>query len=699
MWAALLRPAAAGVRSLLACVLLLHTAIAVSAFLLLPRRLAALINRLAASSPLCSRYYSRHGATSAGDDDGDGSNEASGGGAGEGGSAQAEVPAMRLLRRNPWRVSSDVADGAEAEADPVGQPGQAPQGQQREMSLQECMRRYGSVPRMRVVIMVAGTRGDVQPAVALGLALQRAGGHCVRLATHEPYRGLVTGAGLEFFPLAGDPRGMMALTVKHKGMLFGDLRDLAWLRGQYRDIMDSCWEAATSAPSPEGSNTSSASTTVGGGLGVPYKPDLVVATAITYGAVHVAEALGVPLHVISTIPWRPTQDICHPWARGFGDTLAGHCTAMAAAALPQPPPAWVKQYAIARAYAQFAAASVGSVHSAASWWSSALLDHMAHLGIADLVIRFRQRLGLPLLSLRNTGFALYTVPTTFTFSKSLVVRPRDWGPHVEVSGPLLLPAAAAGGSGASDYTPPPDLVEFLARDPGRRHTLYIGFGSMTLAEELQLGQAIKTALAERPGVRAVVSAGGWGCLGLSGKVAEGQQAPDTAAAAAQSRQQGRGAEEAAAAPAGPLPAHHHAKQEETEQVRSCVVQQQPVQQVFVVGDVPHDWLFPRVAAVIHHGGVGTTAAGLLAGCPTFVAPSFGDLYFWGELCARAGVGPAPVPIDKLTADDIGRAIDVLLSSEAARQAAKRAGALLRQDCGVSAAVAHIYRGLSAAVST
>lgn len=156
MWAALLRPAAAGVRSLLACVLLLHTAIAVSAFLLLPRRLAALINRLAASSPLCSRYYSRHGATSAGDDDGDGSNEASGGGAGEGGSAQAEVPAMRLLRRNPWRVSSDVADGAEAEADPVGQPGQAPQGQQREMSLQECMRRYGSVPRMRVVIMVRG---------------------------------------------------------------------------------------------------------------------------------------------------------------------------------------------------------------------------------------------------------------------------------------------------------------------------------------------------------------------------------------------------------------------------------------------------------------------------------------------------------------------------------------------------------------
>ncbi len=56
-----------------------------------------------------------------------------------------------------------------------------------------------------------------------------------------------------------------------------------------------------------------------------------------------------------------------------------------------------------------------------------------------------------------------------------------------------------------------------------------------------------------------------------------------------------------------------------------------------------------------------------------------------------------MPIDKLTSEDIGRAIDMMLSSDKARQAAKRAGALLRKDGGVAAAVDHIYRGLSAVV--
>lgn len=67
------------------------------------------------------------------------------------------------------------------------------------------------------------------------------------------------------------------------------------------------------------------------------QPDLVIATAITYGASAMAEALDVPLHTISTIPWRPTGHICHPWARGFDDTFTGHVTALASAMLPTPP--------------------------------------------------------------------------------------------------------------------------------------------------------------------------------------------------------------------------------------------------------------------------------------------------------------------------------------------------------------------------
>ncbi len=147
-------------------------------------------------------------------------------------------------------------------------------------------------------------------------------------------------------------------------MLFSDLRDMVWLRGQYRDIMDSCWEAATAEYRPRGSGKEGGSGSSGGGrrfkvgcgahgqeaaggrrvgrgcrcharleqpsflsnLAQPRshtaslthsailvsppcapQPDLVIGTAITYGAVHCAEALGAACHVISTIPWRPTK--------------------------------------------------------------------------------------------------------------------------------------------------------------------------------------------------------------------------------------------------------------------------------------------------------------------------------------------------------------------------------------------------------
>ena len=47
--------------------------------------------------------------------------------------------------------------------------------------------------------------------------------------------------------------------------------------------------------------------------------------------------------------------------------------------------------------------------------------------------------------------------------------------------------------------------------------------------------------------------------------------------------------------------------------------------------IPHSWLFPRMAAVVHHGGVGTTAAGLAAGVPSIITPFFADQPFWGSV--------------------------------------------------------------------
>ena len=80
--------------------------------------------------------------------------------------------------------------------------------------------------------------------------------------------------------------------------------------------------------------------------------------------------------------------------------------------------------------------------------------------------------------------------------------------------------------------------------------------------------------------------------------------------------------------------------------------------VHIVGNCPHDWLFLRVAAVVHHGGAGTVAAGLRAGKPTLVCPFFGDQFFWGAMVARCGAGPPPVPVLQLTSAKLAQAVHV-----------------------------------------
>ena len=82
----------------------------------------------------------------------------------------------------------------------------------------------------------------------------------------------------------------------------------------------------------------------------------------------------------------------------------------------------------------------------------------------------------------------------------------------------------------------------------------------------------------------------------------------------------------------------------------------------MVGPCPHDWLLPQMCAVVHHGGAGTTAAGLRWSKPTFICPFFGDQHMWGDMVRRAGVGPPPCPVGKLTDDILAANFKVLLDS-------------------------------------
>jgi UDP-glucoronosyl and UDP-glucosyl transferase len=96
--------------------------------------------------------------------------------------------------------------------------------------------------------------------------------------------------------------------------------------------------------------------------------------------------------------------------------------------------------------------------------------------------------------------------------------------------------------------------------------------------------------------------------------------------------------------------------------------------VFLIGECPHDWLFKHVSCVVHHGGAGTTAAGIAAGKPTVVVPFFGDQQFWGDVVAQAGAGPRPISHRLLStsslADAIMVALDPTMSASAHSLAAK-----------------------------
>lgn len=106
---------------------------------------------------------------------------------------------------------------------------------------------------------------------------------------------------------------------------------------------------------------------------------------------------------------------------------------------------------------------------------------------------------------------------------------------------------------------------------------------------------------------------------------------------------------------------------------------------FVIERAPHRWLLPRVAAVVHHGGAGTTAAGLLAARPTIVCPFQGDQHFWGAAVHRAGVGPEPLPAKKLTPEGLASVIRTVIEDSGVRNSAEDLAKRIMKEDGTGRA--------------
>ena len=116
--------------------------------------------------------------------------------------------------------------------------------------------------------------------------------------------------------------------------------------------------------------------------------------------------------------------------------------------------------------------------------------------------------------------------------------------------------------------------------------------------------------------------------------------------------------------------------------------------VFVLDGAPHSWLFPRMAAVVHHGGAGTTAEGLRAGVPTIIVPFAFDQTFWGARVAALGLGPAPIARKHLTAERLAAAITRAVSDRAMRERARAGGQRIRAEDGTGNAVTVVHHYFS-----
>jgi UDP:flavonoid glycosyltransferase YjiC (YdhE family) len=413
---------------------------------------------------------------------------------------------------------------------------------------------------MRITIPALGSRGDVQPLIALGLGLQGSG-YDVRMATHDVFESMVRDLGLEFFLIPVNPVEVMEsdegkAAMEQGGNPIKSMR--AFTKMMYPHMLKcgrACWEAC------QGTDAMLSST-----FGSYFTP-------------HINAKLDVPAIGAFLQP---------AWITGsFGPQLVSP---------------WKRR-------SRFRNRLLWRIHDAMYWFpQKAWINDWR-----------TNDLGLPRLPRLQFGSGQWkdgTALSLFGFSPSVLPKPPDWGDNVHVTGYWFLDLQ-------TNWKPPRDLEAFLNAGPP---PIYVGFGSMSTRSS---GEATKIILDALAGTgRRGLLAKGWGGVAK-----------------------------------GDLP-----------------------ENVFIIESAPHDWLFPRMAAVVHHCGAGTAAAGLRAGIPTIPVPYFADQPYWGKWLFDLGVAARPIPQAELSVDRLAAAINTVTGDKEIKSSAAALAQKIRSEDGIGTAV-------------
>ena len=416
---------------------------------------------------------------------------------------------------------------------------------------------------LRVTCLTIGSRGDVQPYIALCKGLIGEG-HSVKIATHRQFESWIRGHGIEFAPVDGDPAELMRVCVDNGMFTPAFLFEAnSKFRGWLDDLLRSSWTACQDS-------------------------DLLIESPSAMAGIHIAEALAIPYFRAFTMPWTRTRAYPHAFAvptKKWGGNM--------------------------------------------NWTSYAIFDNVFWAMTSGQINRWRRKT-LGLRPTDNNKLQTNKVPFLYNFSPAVVIPPLDWSDWIRITGYWFLDEASA-------WTPPADLVNFLedARAAGRK-IVYIGFGSVPFSDSKLLTEQIVCAV-EKARVSCILSKG-WSDHFT-------RHDPST--------------------PEVVLPST-----------------------ILPIRAAPHDWLFTRIDAVVHHGGAGTTGASLRAGLPTVIKPFFGDQFFFATRVEDLGVG---IHLRKLTGIALGKAMWIALHDTRMLSKARVLGERIRGEDGVATAIQAIYR--------